>query len=303
MMKITPQATHWDNTQYELLDSGGGYKLERFGSNVLVRPEPQALWMPTLTQTEWRERASAIFTKTGSDGERGNWDVRRGVAEQWWVSHKLAQGVLKMRLGLTSFKHVGLFSEQASNWDYVQRQLASMQHKSAPINTPKLLNMFAYTGAASVAAALAGAEVTHLDSVKVVNTWARENAEASGISSIRYITDDAMAFTLREVRRGNKYSAIILDPPAYGRGPDGQKWVLEEQIYELLSGCAKLLEAHSGAFILLSLYSMGLSPIVAHTVLSQILGDSFEIEALELYISDPYKKNLPLGVTLRAVRR
>ncbi len=299
MIKISAQTAKWDNTQYELLDSGEGYKLERFGVNVLCRPEPQALWMPTLSEAQWSEIASASFIKTGKDGERGEWNLKRGVVEQWWVEHKLPQGVMKLRLGLTSFKHVGLFAEQAVNWAFVQEQLAKISTKESP----KLLNMFAYTGAASLAAALAGAQVTHLDSVKVVNSWARENGEASGVTNIRYITDDAVAFAAREVRRGNRYSAIILDPPAYGRGPDGQKWVLEEHLYDLLCQCARLLEGHSGAFMLLSLYSMGLSPILAHTMLAQILGEGFTIETAELYQSDPYKKNLPLGVTLRAVKK
>ncbi len=294
-MHISLNSPTWDRSQYELIDSGEGYKLERFGTNILIRPEPQALWRATLSEEEWGEMASASFHRGSGDGDKGSWNIKRGVAEQWWIHRKMAHGTLKMRMGLTSFKHVGVFAEQATNWDFLQQRIAKME-------SCKLLNMFAYTGGASVAAALAGAEVTHLDSVKAVNVWARENAETSGVNSIRYITDDALDFARREIRRGNSYDAIILDPPAYGRGTDGQKWVLEENIYEMLTLCEEILSPKSGSVLLLSLYSMGFSALLARTLVSQIFGDSVDIDFSELYLKDSFQKDLPLGLSIRVTR-
>lgn len=292
-MKIDIEKPLWENSEYRLLDSGGGAKLEQFGSHILARPEPQALWHPSMDN--WETQASATFSRSGGDAERGEWRIGRQVDEQWWIERKMAHGVMRLRLGMTSFKHVGVFPEQAANWDFIQHQITKN-------GGGRILNMFAYTGAASIAAALCGAEVTHVDSVKAVNTWARTNAEASEITSIRYITDDAREFTSRELRRGNHYSGIILDPPAYGRGPDGQKWVLEDHIYGLLSDCNKLLSEDRGSFIVLNLYSMGFSAMLAHTLATQILGPQFEIVCGELYVEDDAAKRLPLGLFLRAVR-
>ncbi len=295
-MHISLHTPQWDTNQYELIDSGEGYKLERFGTNILIRPEPQAIWRATLSEQQWGDMASASFHRGASkDGEKGSWSMKSGASEQWWIQRKMAYGTLKLRMGLTSFKHVGVFAEQATNWDFIQQRIAAL-------GSCKLLNMFSYTGGASIAAALAGAEVTHLDSVKAVNIWARENAEVSGITSIRYITDDALDFARRELRRGNSYDAIVLDPPAYGRGTDGQKWVLEENIYEMLSLCEELLSQKSGSFLLLSLYSMGFSALLAHTLVSQIFGSRVEIDFSELYLQDSYQKNLPLGLSIRVTR-
>ncbi|MFI3298669.1 MAG: class I SAM-dependent methyltransferase [Rikenellaceae bacterium] len=299
-MQILLHSPKWSANSYQLLDSGAGYKLERFGENVLCRPEPQALWQPSLSQQEWEKLTSATFVRKKGESEKGEWKIGRKVAEQWWVKRKMESGTMRLRLGMTSFKHVGLFAEQAANWDYIENSILKLRQEYGSI---KMLNMFAYTGAASVAGAMAGAAVTHLDSVKAVNHWARENAEASGVDGIRYITDDAMEFAARECRRENRYSAIVLDPPAYGRGPDGQKWVLEDHIYELLLRCKELLATHKGAFMLLSLYSMGFSALLTHTLLRQILGEGFDIEASELFVSDSFGKALPLGMTLRVVRK
>ncbi len=293
----------WDQTQYELIDSGEGYKLERFGQNVLIRPEPQALWMQNLSHTEWDQMASAMFTRSGarSDDEgKGQWQIKPQTAEQWWIHREMSVGgTLRMRMGMTSFKHVGVFAEQAANWDFLQTQT---QRIVEMYGSSRTLNMFGYTGGASVAVAMAGGEVTHLDAVKQVNTWARENAETSGINSIRYITDDAVEFTARELRRGNQYHGIVLDPPAYGRGPDGQKWVLEDGIYDLLVGCEQLLSAQSESFLLLSLYSMGFSALLAETMLRQIFGEGVEIQCAELCLEDSFGKKLPLGLSIRVIR-
>lgn len=294
-MKIETIKPSWDTSEYRLIDSGDGAKLEQFGSHILARPEPQALWKKS--RNDWQEIASATFTRsTAIDAEKGEWKIGRGVEEQWWIERKMARGIMKLRLGMTSFKHVGIFAEQAANWDFIQQQ--TIENGGG-----RVLNMFAYTGAASMAAALASAEVTHVDSVKAVNTWARGNAEASGISTIRYITDDAREFAARELRRDNSYTGIILDPPAYGRGPDGQKWVLEQNIYDLLCECKKLLDDRSGSFIVLNLYSMGFSSMLAHTLCSQILGEQFAITCGELFVEDDFQKRLPLGLFLRAIRK
>lgn len=289
-MEIKVCATMWDKQQYELLDSGNGKKLERFGSQILSRPEPQALWRPSLTAGRWDELADATFVRTVSD-EKGEWKLSDRAREQWTVQ----RGAVKMRLGLTAFKHVGIFPEQASNWDFLTSALSDM-------NAPEVLNMFAYTGGASIAAAAAGAVVTHVDSVKVVNSWARENGENSGFDSIRYITDDALKFASREIRRSRLYRGIVLDPPAYGRGPDGEKWVLEQNIYELLDLCHTLLSPERGSFLILNLYSMGFSAVLAQTLLRQIFGEQCTIECGELYAEDSFTKQLPLGIFARLTR-
>ncbi len=295
-MQILLHTAQWSKSEYELIDSGYGYKLERFGCNILMRPEPQALWSSDMGESEWESLCNARFERKGRDGDSGNWSIKKSAKEQWTIRRAMPYGDLVLRLGLTSFKHVGVFAEQGSNWDFIQERVAL-----AP--GCRVLNMFAYTGAASIAASLAGGEVTHLDSVKAVNVWARENAELSGVNNIRFITDDALTFAARELRRGSSYNGIILDPPAYGRGTDGQKWVLEENIYEMLEMCERLLSKESGSFLLLSLYSMGFSALLARTLVSQIFGNNIDIEFSELYQSDRYGKNLPLGLSIRLVRR
>lgn len=286
-MEIKVCTADWQKSQYELLDSGDGYKLESFGCQIISRPEPQAIWRPSLPPQEWERLSKATFVKTGGE-ERGDWRLANGAAQQWWVE----RGAVKMRLGLTAFKHVGIFPEQAANWDFMDANLRK-------IEAAEVLNMFAYTGGASIAAAAAGANVTHLDSIKVVNGWARENGEQSGFSNIRYITDDAMKFAAREVRRQRKYDAIILDPPAYGRGPEGEKWVLEQNILALLENCAQLLSGKSGSFLILNLYSVGFSAILADTLLRTIFGNNCTIDCGELLAADSFGKQLPLGIYAR----
>jgi len=217
-------------SDYELIDTGGFEKLERFGKYILSRPEPQAIWDKTLPEMEWRKLAHAHFAKEKNNPEKGQWQQIKPMPHNWSIDYENPNG-LKMTLNLaqTSFKHIGLFPEQAVNWDYLYQKI-----KVFPGQKPKVLNLFAYTGAASVACRAAGADVTHLDSVKQVVTWSKHNMESSGLEGIRWIVDDAMKFIKREARRGNKYQGIILDPPAYGRGPEGEKWILEEQINEML---------------------------------------------------------------------
>lgn len=289
-MNIIPQTpAAW--TDYELIDSGDGQKLERFGQWIIARPEPQALWRPTLT--DWSSRANATFEKSPKSDERGEWRLDNRMPEQWNISYR----DLNFRLGLTAFKHLGIFPEQAANWDYISQAIAQIG------GTPSVLNLFAYTGGATLAAAMAGAEVTHVDSVKQVVNWSKENLELTnpGANNVRWIVDDALKFVQREVRRGKRYNGIILDPPSYGRGPDGEKWVLEENIYEMLKCCSELL-VDKGGFVVLNLYSMGLSAVLARTLMRQLFGEAAAEQMGELYVEDSFGKQLPLGVFYRMER-
>lgn len=277
---------------YELLDSGNFEKLERFGRYVTARPEPQAIWNKSLSDHEWTKRADAYFRKDKRNEERGEWICKSNMPQQWFVNYRYGELKLRMRLGLTSFKHVGLFPEQASNWNFIYDQVKKIGSGA------RVLNLFAYTGGASLAAKNAGADVTHIDSVKPVITWARENMEASGLDGIRWIADDALKFARREVKRGKKYNGIILDPPAYGRGPEGEKWILEENLNELLTLCGQLLE-NQNSFLVLNLYSMGLSALLARTSVQQLIGNCNSDQLGELYFTDSFGKSLPLGVYYR----
>ena len=283
---------------YELIDSGDFEKLERFGRYVVRRPEPQAIWRRSLTEQEWRRLADASFLRDGRSEERGEWRLRSGMPARWTVDYAYEGMRLRMRLGLTSFKHVGLFPEQAANWNFIYDNCVRMR---AEERTPKVLNLFAYTGGATLAARAAGADTTHVDSVKQVVTWARENMEQSGLEGVRWIVEDALKFVQREVRRGNRYNGIILDPPAYGRGANGEKWILEDNIGEMLECCARLLEPR-GAFLVLNLYSMGLSATLASTAVRQAFGTPFEEQFGELCFDDRAGKRLPLGTYCRFVR-
>ncbi len=285
---LTPQ----DWSDYELIDSGNFEKLERFGRYITARPEPQALWNKSLSDAEWKQRTNAYFRKDKRNEERGEWEIKPQMPQQWFVNYRHENMKLRMRLGLTSFKHVGLFPEQAENWNFIYEQVKKIG------TSARVLNLFAYTGGASLAARSAGADVTHVDSVKPVITWARENMEASGLDGIRWIVDDALKFVRREVKRGKKYNGIILDPPAYGRGPDGEKWILEENLNELLSLCHQLLEPRN-SFLVLNLYSMGLSALLARTTVRQLVGDCQGESFGELFFTDSFGKSLPLGVYYR----
>lgn len=288
---------NWED--YELLDSGLGRKLERFGGVVTARPEPQALWPASLTEAEWAARAGAVFRRSRGSDERGEWQLRPGVPQQWFVTYRNPAGLnLRMRMGLTSFKHVGLFPEQAANWDYIYDTVRTL--RGGGVERPAVLNLFAYTGGASLAACAAGAEVTHVDSVRQTVSWSRENMEASGLDGIRWVVEDAMKFVRREVRRQRRYHGIILDPPSYGRGPDGEKWVLEEHIGEMLSCCGELL-ADEHCFVVLNLYSMGLSALLARTLAEAAFPQmrDAQSEQGELFVEDTFGKRLPLGVFFR----
>lgn len=287
-----------DFGDYELLDTGDFEKLERFGRYVTRRPEPQAIWRRTLSEEEWRRTADAVFLRDARSDERGEWRLAPKTPDRWTVEYAYRGMRLRMRLGLTSFKHVGIFPEQAANWNFIYDECRKLAGDSGGA---KVLNLFAYTGGATLAARAAGAEVTHVDSVKQVVTWARGNMEQSGLEGVRWIVEDALKFVRREVRRGSRYRGIILDPPAYGRGANGEKWVLEDDICEMLDCCARLLEPEN-AFLVLNLYSMGLSPTLARTAVRQAFGAPRTEQWGELCFSDRAGKELPLGTYYRFTR-
>ena len=326
-----------DFADYELIDTGDFEKLERFGRFVTRRPEPQAIWRRSLPEAEWRRLADASFRRDLRNDERGEWQLDPKMPDRWTVAYAYRGMKLRMRLALTSFKHVGIFPEQAANWNFIYENVLRLRgaeaaggtvaagHAAAgtvavghavagaavesavrnapaaeavPTAAPRVLNLFAYTGGATLAARAAGAEVTHVDSVRPVVTWARENMELSGLDGVRWIVEDALKFVRREVRRGNRYAGIILDPPAYGRGANGEKWVLEENIGEMLDCCAQLLEPR-GAFLVLNLYSMGLSSTLARTAVRQAFGAPAEEQWGELCFTDRAGKELPLGTYYR----
>jgi 23S rRNA (cytosine1962-C5)-methyltransferase len=300
---------------YELLDSGQGEKLERFGSIVMSRPEPKALWDKSLSEDEWNRLSHFRFrlasaqngghAKSGAIEDRGTWERLRKADDQWYISYPGAQEGLRfrLRLGLTAFKHVGVFPEQAPNWEFIYRETGRLAAASGSAGRVKVLNLFAYTGGASLAAKAAGADVTHLDSVRQVVTWARGNMEASGMDGIRWIVEDAMKFVKREERRGNLYDGIILDPPAYGHGPDGEKWKLDECLFGLLQGVARILRPQN-SFMVLNLYSNGYSAALGETLVREAFGlaDGHLLSSGELALNDSFGKALPLSIFVRLRR-
>ena len=240
-------ADHWKD--YAVLDCGGGEKIERWGNQILQRPDPQAIWPRDKDCKVWN-KPNAIYHRSNAGG--GKWEIRK-LPEQWAIHY----GDLTFQLKPMSFKHTGLFPEQAANWDFIDKMI---RHAGRPIN---VLNLFAYTGGATCAAAKAGAAVTHVDASKGMVTWAKENAVSSGLGDapIRWIVDDCVKFVEREIRRGNHYDAIIMDPPSYGRGPKGEIWKIEEKIHPFIKLCSELL-CDDPLFFLVNSYTTGLAPAV-----------------------------------------
>ena len=311
MMTIEYPGEFWKD--YQLLDCGNFEKLERFGNFVMARPEPKALWDKSMSDEQWnkmihtRFHTGAGFGKAGKE-DSGTWERRRKMDDQWYIRYKGEQQGLdfSLRLGLTSFKHVGVFPEQSSNWEYIYRQTSEHVQKAQQTGAPrpKVLNLFAYTGAASLAAKAAGADVTHLDSVRQVVTWARGNMEKSGMDNIRWIVEDALKFARREAKRGNVYQGIILDPPAYGHGPDGEKWKLDECLNDMLK-CVSSILAPQDSFMVLNLYSNGFSAVLGDTMVRQNFcqGTAFKsLDSGELVLKDSFGKLLPLSVVVRLRR-
>jgi len=282
---LTPH--HWED--YELIDCGDFEKLERFGDVLLIRPEPQAVWPKTLSEAEWTKRHHIRFK--GRSATSGDWLKKSpSIRDRWHIEYKNNDVAIKFRLGLTSFKHVGIFPEQAVNWDYISESVKSF---SAP--HPKVLNLFAYTGGASLIAKAAGADTTHVDSIKQVVTWANENQELSGLDNIRWVVEDALKFVKRELKRGNKYHGIILDPPAYGHGPKGEKWKLEDHIMEMMRDVVQLLDPKEH-FLILNTYSLGFSSVIVENLIRTAFPQVENLEIGELYLQATAGSKLPLGV-------
>ena len=274
---------------YELLDCGGGEKLERWGDKLLVRPDPQAIWNTPRAHRGWK-KPDARYARSSSGG--GQW-ADRSVPQRWQVGYR----DLTFNVGLMNFKHTGVFPEQAANWDFAREQI---QQAGRPVS---VLNLFAYTGGATIACAAAGASVCHVDAAKGMVQWARENAKASGLEDkpIRWIVDDCGKFVEREIRRGRKYDAIIMDPPSYGRGPSGEVWKLEENLYpfvELVSGVL----SDDPLFVILNSYTTGLAPSVLTYILQTVIGGKFGGHTLSDELGLPVTQTglvLPCGATGR----
>lgn len=277
---------------YALIDSGNGRKLERFGKITVSRPEPQALWQPLLSETEWNKAdASFINASEREEDDRGQWDLHKKVPETWETD---VEGV-KMNCQLMSYRHMGLFPEQRPHWQWVQTQC------KASTKALKILNLFAYTGAASLIAAQAGAQVTHVDASKKAIQWAKDNQQSSNLpgDSIRWICDDAAEFVAREVRRGNQYDGILLDPPRFGRGPKGEVWKFETDTAPLLKNCAALLSP-GAKFMILTAYALRLSALALQHMMVDTIGDKGgTIDYGELLLMDQ-SGNRPLPTSMFA---
>lgn len=276
---------------YRLLDSGAGRKLERFGGVILVRPEEQAIWSPRLADSAW-EDADAVFTGATEEEGAGRWQRRAGLEEDWTCRH----GALRFACRFTSFRHVGVFPEQEAHWrDLVERVAAANE-------PPAILNLFGYTGVASLAAAAAGARVTHVDASKKAIAWARENQALSGMDDrpIRWICDDAMKFAAREVRRGSRYQGILLDPPKYGRGPKNEVWRLFEDLPQMLRLCRDLLAPH-GAFLVLTAYAIRASFLSLEELCREVLGaaDGTSLDSGELVLREDGGRRLSTSLFCR----
>lgn len=283
MELLFPQ--NWKN--YELIDCGNFQKIERFGEVVTIRPEPQAIWKPSLSQSEWEKMAHVVFIPKNSSS--GSWKKLKKCPDQWVIKYALGEDELSLRLGLTAFKHVGVFPEQAVNWEKIYDFVK-------PKSNVRFLNLFAYTGAASLAAAKAGAEVTHVDSIKQVVSWANENAKLSDLDNIRWMIDDALKFVKKESRREKIYQGIILDPPAYGHGPNGEKWKLEENIQEMIAEVLSILDP-SKHLLILNAYSLGFSALVLENLLKPFANKvQSDLSIGELFLKSRSESKLPLGV-------
>ncbi len=274
---------------YELIDCGDFEKLERFGNLVLIRPEPQAVWSKQLPEAEWQRLHDIKFK--GRSATSGEWIKKNPKApDRWHITYGNNDVSIKLRLALTSFKHVGVFPEQAVNWDYISDTVRRFKTPN-----PRVLNLFAYTGGASLVARAAGADTTHVDSIRQVVTWSNENMELSQLRDIRWVIEDALKFVKREIKRGKKYNGIILDPPAYGHGPNGEKWKLEDHILEMMQDVAQLLDDEEH-FLILNTYSLGFSSVIVENLLKSTIRDPQNLEIGELYLQATAGSKLPLGV-------
>jgi 23S rRNA (cytosine1962-C5)-methyltransferase len=264
-------AKNWED--YKLIDCGSGEKLEAWGGYTVVRPDPQIIWETT---ADLRKNADAYYIRSDKGG--GRWEFRTGKAPSpFTVSYGAPQGKLRFIIKPTDFKHMGLFPEQAVNWDFIQQCIINrISISQTPENAPNILNLFAYTGGATIAAAGAGARVCHIDASKGITAWARENAAASGLADkpIRWIVDDCEKFLRREIKRGNRYDGIIMDPPSYGRGTGGEIWKLEDNLFGFVKLASEVL-SDNPMFFILSSYTTGLSPEVMNNILTLTIKQKF----------------------------
>ncbi len=280
-------ADKWKN--YEVLDCSGGEKLERWGDYFLVRPDPQVIWNTPKNDPHWKKKNGHYHRSSKGGGE---WEFFN-LPEQWSINY----GDLTFHLKPFSFKHTGLFPEQATNWDWFS---SLIRNAGRPI---KVLNLFAYTGGATIAAAKAGASVTHVDASKGMVGWAKENAAASGLADapIRWLVDDCGKFVEREIRRGNHYDAIIMDPPSYGRGPKGEIWKIEDSIYPFVELCSNIL-SDNPLFFLINSYTTGLAPAVLTYMIDTVIGKKFGGHVTSDEIGLPVRSSglvLPCGASGR----
>jgi len=283
-------AEHWKD--YEVIDTSGGEKLERWGNYTLVRPDPQVIWDTPKTNPLWR-KFDARYSRSNTGG--GHWSQHK-LPERWQVRY----GNLTFNVKPMNFKHTGVFPEQAANWDFIQD---TIRHAGRPVS---VLNLFAYTGGATLAAAAAGANVCHVDAAKGMVAWAKENAKSSGLEDrpIRWIVDDCAKFVEREIKRGRKYDAIIMDPPSYGRGPSGEIWKLEENLFPFVKMVAGVL-SDDPLFVIINSYTTGLAPSVLGYILDTVVttrfGGGSQCQELGLPVTDTGLV-LPCGSTGRWIR-
>jgi 23S rRNA (cytosine1962-C5)-methyltransferase len=273
---------------YELLDTANGERLERWGDIILIRPDPQVIWQSKKRDSRWKT-AHARYHRSKTGG--GHWEYYKPIPEVWSINY----GDLQFNLKPMGFKHTGLFPEQAVNWDWCKQYI---QNAKKPM---KVLNLFAYTGGATLACCEAGAAVTHVDASKGMVAWGKENAVASNLADrpLRWLVDDCVKFVKREIRRGNHYDGIILDPPSYGRGPGGEVWQLEEKLYDLLADCRELIDPENG-FLVINSYITGLSPSVMGYLLGELLVPRFGGQVQSDEIGLPVTSTgliLPCGAT------
>lgn len=278
----------FDWKDYELIDCSDGERLERWGDVILVRPDPQVIWKTPKRSSLWKN-ANAFYHRSKTGG--GYWDVKTELPPYWKIKYK----DLTFNVKTMGFKHTGIFPEQAVNWDEVRKLIKSANR---PV---KVLNLFAYTGGATIACLKEGASVVHVDASKGMVSWAKENAVSSGVAdkSVRWIVDDCIKFVQREIRRGNKYDIIIMDPPSYGRGPGGEVWKLEDEVYHFVELCSELLSGDSLA-VLINSYTTGLSPSVMQYILGSVVvprfGGSVSSSEIGLPVTES-KMVLPCGAS------
>ena len=278
-------ANDWKD--YEILDMASGKKLERWGKYILDRPDPQIVWLEKQNKEIWK-KADAVYHRSNKGG--GHWETKTNVPENWQIKYK----DLTFNIKQMGFKHTGLFPEQAVNWDYMINKIKSSNRKI------KVLNLFAYTGGATVACAYAGADVVHVDSSKGMVAWAKENIVSSNLEDryVRFIVDDCIKFVEREIRRGNKYDAIIMDPPSFGRGANGEVWNIEESLFKLIKLCEEVL-SDNPLFFLINSYTTGLSGMVLENILNLTVNKKHEGKVTSGEIGLPMKDSklvLPAGI-------